>query len=101
MEKIILIPISLEELSSRLISDLRKSEFFNHPIEAIKADDELMTAKQTSKWLGVSLVSLYLWVKEGKIKYHRINSRLRFRKSELVGVSKFQNLKKRKEGSHE
>lgn len=47
-------------------------------------EEELLTIKEASKFLKISVVSIHKWKKQGKIKYLRIGSRIRFRKSEIL-----------------
>jgi excisionase family DNA binding protein len=48
-----------------------------------KENEEFLTRKQTSTILGVSLVTLSEWTKEGKVKGYRIGSRVRYKRSEI------------------
>jgi len=84
--QIILSPIPLEELISRLKKELNLPQ----PTQPQETnEEEFLTAKQVSKLLGVSLVSLHKWKKDGKIKFHRYGSRIRFRKSEIIDNEKY------------
>lgn len=53
------------------------------PQEGTKQDDELLTRQETAKYLGVSLTTLTEWTKKGTVKGYRINSRVRYKRSEL------------------
>jgi excisionase family DNA binding protein len=44
---------------------------------------DLLTRKEASKLLGVSLPTLLDWTKTGKIKGYRIASRVRYKRSDL------------------
>jgi excisionase family DNA binding protein len=44
---------------------------------------ELLTRKEASKLLGVSLPTLLDWTKTGKVTGYRIASRVRYKRSEL------------------
>ena len=48
-----------------------------------KENVEYLTRKQTSTLLGISLVTLSEWTKEGKIKGYRIASRIRYKRHEI------------------
>lgn len=48
-----------------------------------KENVEFLTRKQTSTILGVSLVTLSEWTKEGKVKGYRIGSRVRYKRNEI------------------
>ena len=49
----------------------------------VKNEIEYLTRKQTSTLLGVSLVTLSEWTKEGKVKGYRIGSRIRYKRHEI------------------
>lgn len=44
---------------------------------------EFLTRKQTAIILGISLVTLSEWTKQGKVKGYRIGSRVRYKRDEL------------------
>lgn len=48
-----------------------------------KQNEEFLTRKQTSTILGISLVTLNEWTKEGKVKGYRIGSRVRYKRNEV------------------
>jgi|JI6StandDraft_1071083.scaffolds.fasta_scaffold360801_2 excisionase family DNA binding protein len=48
-----------------------------------KENEEFLTRKQTATILGISLVTLNEWTKEGKIKGYRIGSRVRYKRNEI------------------
>lgn len=48
-----------------------------------KEEETILKRKDVSKLLGVSLVTISKWMKTGKLPYHRINSRIFFKKSEV------------------
>ena len=48
-----------------------------------KQHDEYLTRRQTSTILGISLVTLNDWTKNGKIKGYRIASRIRYKRHEI------------------
>lgn len=47
-------------------------------------EDELIKATDAAKILGVSKLTLFKWRKAGIIPYHRIASRIYFKKRELI-----------------
>ena len=71
----IILRIPLDELVSRLKAELLPAITQQQPQET--KEEEFLTAKQVSKLLGVSLVTLHKWKKDGKIKFHRFGSRIR------------------------
>lgn len=66
----------MELLIARIISQVT-----NRPPPLDKND--LITSKQLSELLGVSKVTLIKWRKEGKLKFYRFGSRIRYSKSEI------------------
>ena len=93
-QQIFLNGITVEDFQTQLIGKL-KNEFFPSSPESVKETAEnFLTAKQVSKLLGVSLVTLSKWRKDGKIKFHRFGSRIRFQKSEILSNEKFSERKK-------
>lgn len=90
-EQILLSPIPLEELISRLKSELN---IVQPPEPQGAKEEEFLTAKEVSKLLGVSLVTLHNWKKKGMIKYYRFGSRIRFKKSEVLQTEKYKKREK-------
>jgi|ERR1017187_3992497 excisionase family DNA binding protein len=77
-----------------LISDAVKKELANSQPTQPREDDELLTVEEAAAFLKISKVSLHKWKKSGKVKYHRIGSRIRFKKSELLNTGAAKNLRK-------
>lgn len=88
-EQILFSPIALDELETRLVTRLKSELNTIQTVPTTPQEDDFLTAKQTSKLLGVSVVSLHKWKKQGLIKYHRFGSRIRFRKSEILHTKKY------------
>lgn len=89
MQQIILNGISIEDFQNQLIGKI-KSEFFSTVATAPKeTSEDFLTVKQVSKLLGVSLVTVHKWKKDGKLKFHRFGTRIRFQKSEILNNEKF------------
>ena len=94
MQQIILNGISIEDFQNQLIGKI-KSEFFSSvPTPAKETTEDFLTVKQVAKLLGVSLVTVHKWKKEGKLKFHRFGTRIRFQKSEILNSEKFSKGKK-------
>ena len=74
--------IPIEELK-QVLSDTIRTEIgkynFSKPPET-----ELITRKETATILGVSLITLSEWAKNGVIPCYRINTRIRFKKHEIL-----------------
>lgn len=49
-----------------------------------KEEEVILRRKDVAKLFSVSLVTIADWMKTGKLPYHRINSRIFFKKSEVM-----------------
>jgi excisionase family DNA binding protein len=84
MNDLILSNIPLTDFET-LIRNCVKSELQSFsPAPPPQDQDELLTTAEAIKLLRVSKVTLSKWRTEGRIKFYRIASRIRFRKSELL-----------------
>ena len=92
MDKVILSPYTLDELATAVAAKIKSD--MPAAAEPAPADDEMITAKEVAKLLGVSLVSIHTWKKDGKLKFYRYGSRIRFKKSEVLQVEKYKGNKK-------
>lgn len=81
--------ISIEDFQNQLIGKL-KTELLSTVSTAPKeTPEDFLTVKQVSKLLGVSLVTIHKWKKDGKINFYRFGSRIRFKRSEIENVVKY------------
>ena len=57
-------------------------------------EEEILTRKETSALLGISLVTLNEYTKSGKIPGYRLGSRIRYKKQEVLdalkGIKKYE-----------
>jgi len=81
--KILLSSYSLGELET-VFRDCIKTELQNLRPQSPSPDDDLITENEAKKILLVSKVTLKKWRDENRIKYYRIGSRIRYRKSDLM-----------------
>lgn len=93
MKQVIISGFTIEEFEDRLISRLKNELRTPSNAKDNKEPEEFLTAKQVSKLLGVSLVSIHKWKKQGKLKFYRFGSRVRFKKSEILQVEKYKTKK--------
>lgn len=89
LQNYFLSPISLDELETRLVSRFKTEFLTTAPTSPNEDNGNFLTAKEVSKLLSVSLVTLCKWRKDGKIKFHRFGSRIRFKRNEILNVQKF------------
>lgn len=92
-EKIIFTQIDLSDLTETIKKCVREELNRNKPV--IK-EDELLKIKDAIKILGVSKVTLHKWRKKGILPYHRIASRIYFKKEELISALRSSNKLKSK-----
>ena len=83
MDKLLLTSLSFPELQSLIISSVETAVQSATAHLQAKNEIEYLTRKQTSALLGVSLVTLSEWTKEGKVKGYRIGSRIRYKRHEI------------------
>lgn len=94
MDKIILFPVSLEELKTLISESINialesRANLLNKPVE----EDPLLSIKEVQKILSVSKVTIHKWKKKGLITYHKLNRRLYFKKSEILNAVKKSSIK--------
>lgn len=80
-----LVVIELEELKS-LINDAVAAAVKQH--RTPEEPDAIMRKAEVAQELKVSLKTIGQWMKEGKLPYHRIKSRVFFRRSEVLEAMK-------------
>jgi excisionase family DNA binding protein len=82
-ERIILSSFTLEELTNEINNIISKqiSEFKNTVNQ--KNNEEYLTSNEVKKLLGVSLPTLLDWTKREIIIGYKINTRVRYKKSEI------------------
>ena len=84
-DQLILSPITIGELKT-VISETVANEV-NRILamhEKKEAADDLLTRSETAKILGVSLVTLHMWVRDGKLPAYKINTRVRFKRDDIT-----------------
>jgi excisionase family DNA binding protein len=96
MGNIILQQISINELTDIISSKIR-AQFEEINLSKKSELPELLTRKQTANYLGISLVSLYHWTKDGKLQSYQISGRIRYKRDEVLNAIKgVKNLKYRR-----
>lgn len=82
--KIFLSSIDLHQLKTEITDAVLKE--INPAIQTIQKPQpqlQLLTRKEASVLLGISLPTLLDWTKTGKITGYRISSRIRYKRSEI------------------
>jgi len=95
METIQIQNLSVDELKVIITDSFR--EQLKGLIPKPEPPEKYLTRKETAKLLQVSLVTLNDWSKKGIIQSYRINSRIRYKKSEIdEALKEVKNLKYRR-----
>lgn len=82
MNKQILVSIPLKEFEVIQKDWIREVLSENKPTTP-KPDEKYLTRQETAQILQVTLPTLSDWVNRGKIRAYRINTRIRFKKSDI------------------
>lgn len=94
MDKLILSPIELEAFMEAFRVIVRDELQHQHQSEK---SDELLTAKEAAAMLKISLVTLWQWVKDGRLKKHIMGGRAYYKHSEIMaGIDTLQRYEKPK-----
>lgn len=92
MEKVIY-TLPLTEFTD-LIKKCVREELNTSTVKSETNDQELLKISDVVKMFRVSKVTIHQWRKKGLLPYHRIASRIYFKRDELVSAMK--NIEKRK-----
>lgn len=85
--------INADEVNN-LIEERIKNVVTNVPRQ--KEEEPLVCRKDIARMLSVSLVTINTWMRSGKLPYHRMGSRIYFKKSEVNEAMESSNILKRK-----
>jgi len=81
MDKLILSPIELGAFMEAFRAIVRDELQHQHQSEK---SDELLTAKEAAALLKISLVTLWQWEKDGRVKKHIMGGRAYYKHSEIM-----------------
>jgi hypothetical protein len=100
MENQLLVTLNVNDLK-HIINESIENAISKKP--SVKDEETILRRKDVAKLFSVSLVTIADWMKTGKIPYHRINSRIFFKKSQLMECieikEKYKIFKEKKNGS--
>ncbi len=82
MENQLIVTLRVDELKE-LINESVANALSKVP-QPPNEDEILLRRKDVAKLFSVSLVTVSQWMKDGKLPYHRINSRIFFKKVEVL-----------------
>lgn len=89
MNEQILISVPYEKLLNDLterIATANSQKSKEQVLATIEPKDELLTRNQTAKLLGISLPTLHTWSLSGKLTAYRINTRVRYKRVEVMNA---------------
>ncbi len=81
-----LINISPEELRREIRNDFREELQELAKTFTPKEPTVWITRQEAAELIGVSLVTIHNWTKEGVINAHKIGTRIRFKRSEIEDI---------------
>ncbi len=88
--KIILDGITANELVSQLANSVKEMLTKKEP-QPQEQKEEFLTRNETAKFLKVSLVTLWQWDNKGILKPHRIGTKVRYKKSDVLNCLNKEN----------
>lgn len=96
-EKILLSQFTREDIKE-MLSEVMKEEIVNLPLKKSEKELDLITRRETSKILGISLTTLHDFTLRGIVPAYRIGTRIRYKKDEVIASLKSVNDNKFKRG---
>lgn len=78
----------MDELTTRIVDQVKSELRSSTPTLPKETKGDFLTVKQVAELLGVSLVTVHKWKKDGKLKFHRFGTRIRFDRNEILNVGK-------------
>ena len=87
MAELVLTSLPLEQLKTEISEAvLKEISTLLQSVQGPTKNAEFLTRKEAAKLLGISLVTLNTWTKEGKVSGYRIASRVRYKREDLVNA---------------
>ena len=80
-----LVVVDIDQLKT-IINDAVTAAMKQH--HAPEQQDEILRKVEVAKELKVSLKTIGKWMKQGKLPFHRINTRLFFKRSDIMNAMK-------------
>jgi len=85
MEQVLFSQVSRADIQDWIAQTIQQElSAFRKPEPLAPDPDELVTRKQAAKYLGLSLATLHDYTVRGIVTAHRLGSRVRYRKGDLV-----------------
>ena len=86
MIDVIIPSITLDDFKTVLRDCIKTELSASAPPQLPQLNEDLITENEARDYLNVSKVTLKKWRDENKIRYYRIGTRIRYKKSELIEV---------------
>jgi len=86
--------IPFDELLGELKQAIKQAEDARLPHAEPPAAEALLTRQQTSKLLGITLPTLGQYTRRGLIPGYRIGTRVRYKRSEVIGAMQAMEVRK-------
>lgn len=83
-QQIVLSPVPLTDLVGQIARAVR-SEMDAHPQAAQPSPEELLTREEAAQLLGITLPTLRAYTRTGLVVGYRIGTRVRYKRSEVLG----------------
>lgn len=81
MENKLLVTLNVDELKELIFDGVTNA--LSKISQPKNEDETLLKRKDIAKLFSVSLVTITQWMKTGKLPYHRINTRIFFKRGEV------------------
>ena len=88
METIQINNLGVAELQELIETSVKKALAQTVTKPEPEPETELLTRNEVAKMLQISLVTLTEWIKQGRVPAYKINSRVRFKKNEILNSLK-------------
>lgn len=82
MNKIVFSQIEIDELVDRIASRVVEMQNKNN------AESNLLTRSETAELLSISLATLNIWTKDGRVQQYGIGNRIYYKKDEVLNSLK-------------
>ena len=84
MEKIMLSPITIDELATVIQMTVKREFETIHNSQKPEPNNDYLSRKETCQILGISLPTLNDYTKKGLVPSYRIGARIRYKKEEVL-----------------
>ena len=79
----------INEIVTSVVTALKAEFGYLKPTPEPAPAENYITVKQAAKLLSVSTTTIHVWKREGKLKFYRFGTRIRFKQSEIENHEKY------------